>query len=64
MLCYVYFFLHFFISFKYDFHVDAKRIVKREKCKEIFALMVKKNNVWHDTSFVGKNCQYLWVMVT
>ena len=29
-------FLHFFISFKYDFHNGAERI------------MVKKTNVWHD----------------
>ena len=36
-------FLHFFISFKYDFHVDAeKMIVKCEKCKGIDASMVLK----------------------
>ena len=35
------FFLHFFISSKYDFHVDAvTMIVNREKCKGISALMV------------------------
>ena len=61
MLCFFYlFFLHFFISFKYDFHVDAEmmKVLKHEKCKEISASMVK-NNVWHDTSSVGKNCRYL-----
>ena len=27
-VCYVYFiFLHFFISFKYDIHVDAERMI-------------------------------------
>ena len=35
-------FLHFIISFflKYDFHIDAERMKKREKYKEISALMV------------------------
>ena len=36
-------FFYFFISFKYDFQVDAERMIdKREKCKEISASMVKK----------------------
>ena len=40
MLCF-YYFLHFFISSKYDFHVDAEiTVIKREKCKEIYASMV------------------------
>ena len=42
-MCYTFvvFCMHFFISSKYDFHVDAERmIVKREKCKEISASMV------------------------
>ena len=30
--------LHFFISLKYDFHVDAE--LKHEKCKKISASMV------------------------
>ena len=46
MLC----FCTFFISFKYDFHVD----VKREKCNDISASMVLKNNVWYDTFSVVK----------
>ena len=33
MVCYVY-------LFKYEFHVDAERKLKREKCKEISASMV------------------------
>ena len=34
-------FLHFFISSKYAFYVEAERmIVKREKCKEISASMI------------------------
>ena len=32
--------------------------LKREQCEEISASMVLQN-VWHDTSSVGKNCQYL-----
>ena len=45
MFIYFFLLLHFFISFKYDFHVDAERmivkmLVKREKCKEISASMV------------------------
>ena len=40
-MLWVFGFLHFFISSKYDFHVDAERmIVKRKKCKEIPASMV------------------------
>ena len=39
MLCL--FFVYFVISFKYDFHIDAERIiVKTRKCKEISASMV------------------------
>ena len=35
------FLLHFFISFKYDFHVDAEEWwLKRKKCKEMSTLMV------------------------
>ena len=34
-------FLHFSISFKYDFHVDAERIIV--KCQQISASMVLKN---------------------
>ena len=41
-VCYVYYFLHIFISFKYDFYVDAEIMIKREFCKEISASMVKK----------------------
>ena len=42
MLClFLFIFLLLFISFKYDFHVDAERIiVKRENCKEMSASMV------------------------
>ena len=41
MLCFLLSFIHFFISSKYDFHVDAERmIVKTRKCKEISAPMV------------------------
>ena len=41
LVVYFVFFLHFFISSKYDFYVDAERmIVKREKCKEISASMI------------------------
>ena len=40
MLCLLYF-LHVFISFKYDIHNEVKRMkVKREKRKDISALMV------------------------
>ena len=40
MLCLI-IFLHFFISFKYDFHVDAERmIVKTRELRRWF----KKNN--------------------
>ena len=58
MLCFLFNILHFFISSKYDFHVDDEIMIAkmREKCKEISASMVLKNNVWHDTSSVGKNC--------
>ena len=30
MLCYVYY-MHFFISFKYDFHVDAERVIVKTR---------------------------------
>ena len=34
VVCFVYLiFLHFFISFKYDFHVDAERMI--EKTREL-----------------------------
>ena len=33
-------FLHFFISFKYDFHVDAERIIVN--CQQLSASMVLK----------------------
>ena len=29
MLCFLVVFLHFFISFKYNFHVDAERMIVR-----------------------------------
>ena len=48
-------FLHFIISSKYNFHIDAERMIV--KTREISASMVEKN-VWHDTSSVGKICRY------
>ena len=39
MLCLFYFCVHFFNSFKYDFHVDAERMIVR---KEISSSMVLK----------------------
>ena len=27
----LYFFLHFFISFKYDFHIDAERMIDKTR---------------------------------
>ena len=61
VVCYVYFiFGHFFISFKYDFHVDAERmIVKTREMLRNICVDGLKNNVWHETSSVGKNCHYL-----
>ena len=32
----------YFLHFKYDFHVDAERMLKREKSLEISASMVQK----------------------
>ena len=42
MLCFSFDILHFFISSKYDFHVDADKMIAkmRKKCKEISASMV------------------------
>ena len=46
VVCYVYIFLHFYITFKYDFHVDVERmIVKRKKSKQISASMVLKKMI-------------------
>ena len=43
MLCFCMGFLHFFISSKYDFHVDAERmIVKRENVKKYLRRWLKK----------------------
>ena len=53
VVCYAFFFLvlYLFNSFKFDFYVDAERM--------IVASMVLKNKVWYDTSSLGKNCLYL-----
>ena len=51
----------FFISFKYVFHVDAERMIVKNarNVKKNICVDGLKNNVWHDTFSVGKNCQYL-----
>ena len=53
-------FCTFFISFKYDFHVDAERmIVKTRELLRNICVDGLKNNVWHDTPSLEKNCRYL-----
>ena len=44
MLCLLIYFLHFFISFKYDFHVDAVRMIvkTREMLRNICVDDLKK----------------------
>ena len=44
-------FWHFFISFKYDFHVDAESMitVKTREMQRNICVDGLKNNVWHDT---------------
>ena len=67
VVCYVffvfffYFLLHFFISFKYDFHIDAERMIvkKTRDMKRNICVDGLKNNVWHDTYSVGKNSWYV-----
>ena len=58
MLC-LFIYLNLFISFKRDFHVYAERntVKTRQMVRNISVDGLKKNNVWHDTSSVGKNCQ-------
>ena len=52
-------FLHFFISFKYDFHVDAERMIVKTREMKRNICVDRLKNVWHDISSVGKNCRYL-----
>ena len=59
--CSVYSFLHFFVSFEYDFHLDTERmIVKPQKnVKKYLRRWFKQNNVGHDISSIWKYCRYL-----
>ena len=54
-------FLHFFVSFEYDFHLDTERmIVKPQKnVKKYLRRWFKQNNVGHDISSIWKYCRYL-----
>ena len=48
VVSYVFFCLHFFISFKYDFHIDTKRMivkVVRDSCQKITLLLLKSKSV-------------------
>ena len=59
-------FLHFFISsFRYDFHVDAERMIVKTREMEInICVDGLKINVCHDTSSVEKNYLYFWLQST
>ena len=48
MPCFLCAFLHFFISFEYDFHVDADRMMV--KTREMYTKEMSTSMVWHDTS--------------
>ena len=55
ILC-LFIYVHLFISFKYDFHVDAERmIVKTREMIRNICVYGLKNNVWRNTSSVRKN---------
>ena len=58
MLCLFLFLQFFVISFRYDFHVDAVRMIVKARYRRRWLKKVR-----HDTSSVGKNCQYLKVTV-
>ena len=64
VVCYVFVVL-FALFIKYDFQVDAERMIvkrTREMLRNICVDGLK--NVWHDTSSVENNCQFLYVTIS